>query len=311
MPLSLFDQTGLSGSLKFLPLTHLDVLERLKMPIHRQSEYEGVQAARVGRFNRGINTTFVVYRIGTTLIDTGPSNQWRPVREFLDQLPPEQLLLTHHHEDHSGNAARIARRYGVTPLAPELGRLKLANGYPTPLIQKLVWGSPHPVQTHPLPERIEVSADCTLVPIATPGHAKDLTCLWWEQRGWLFSGDLYLSHSLTHLRSDENLLQLMQSIAMILRLKVDVLFCSHRGIVTDGHTALTTKLNNLKRLCVEAHRLQSQGVDEAVAVKQLLGPEDGLSKISRYNISKRNLVRQAAKVSLDAVDQPQHPRTIR
>ncbi len=275
------------------------------MPIHQRVEHNGVQGARVGRFNRGINTTFVVYRIGDTVIDTGPSNQWPSVRTFLDETPPNQLLLTHHHEDHSGNASRIAQRYELMPLAPELGRDKLASGYRTPLIQKLVWGSPRPVQTQPLPDRIEIGPDCTLIPLATPGHAKDLTCLLWEQRGYLFGGDLYLSKSLTHLRSDENLQHLLQSIAKVLRLDWDVLFCSHRGIVAEGHAALTQKFDNLKRLCEQSRELHTQGVVEAEAVERLLGPEDGLSKISRYNICKRNLVRQAATVSWEAVDKPQ------
>ncbi|MCA9074120.1 MAG: MBL fold metallo-hydrolase [Planctomycetaceae bacterium] len=268
------------------------------MPIRQQVEHQGVEGARVGRFNRAINTTFVVYRIGDTLIDAGPSNQWKAVRTFVDLRPPKRLLLTHHHEDHAGNADRIARRFDLTPFAPELGRAKLASGYRTPLTQRLVWGSPRPVETQPLPDHMELGSDCTLRAIPTPGHAKDHTCLLWQQRGFLFSGDLYLARNLTHMRSDENLQLLMQSIVQVLRLDFDTIFCSHRGVVEQGHAALSEKLDNLKQLCEQARELHEQGLSESEIVVRLRGPEDGLSKMSRYNISKRNLVGQAAQVDI-------------
>jgi glyoxylase-like metal-dependent hydrolase (beta-lactamase superfamily II) len=274
------------------------------MPIHQQVEFEGGDGVRVGRLNRGINTTFVVYRIGGTVIDSGPSNQWSAVRGFLDTGGVERLLLTHHHEDHSGNASRIAGRYGLRPLAPEVGQAKLARGYRTPLIQKFVWGSPRPVQTQPLPACIELDQNNTLEPVATPGHAKDHTCLFWKERGYMFTGDLYLSRSRTHMLADENLQHLMESIAKILRYEFDVLLCSHRGIVTNGHVMLTQKLNNLRELCQHAQDLHEQGIAEAEVVKQLLGPEDILSWVSRYNISKRNLIRKATAVDLSSLALP-------
>jgi hypothetical protein len=36
-----------------------------------------------------------------------------------------------------------------------------------------------------------------------------------------------------------------------------------------------------------------QGLDEEQIVVELLGPEDWLSKMSKFNISKGNLIRQA------------------
>ena len=56
------------------------------MPIRKEYRFDNgehsVLGTRVGRFNLGINTTFIVYRMGDTLIDTGPSNQWREVSRY-------------------------------------------------------------------------------------------------------------------------------------------------------------------------------------------------------------------------------------
>lgn len=266
------------------------------MPIRERLRFNDIDGARVGRLNMGISTTFILYRIGSTLIDSGPSNQWSACRDFFDESPPERLLLTHHHEDHSGNAADVAKRYQLKPLAPELSRAKLKRGFRIPPIQRLAWGHAQPVATEPLPEAIPMPEGGRLLPVHAPGHAKDMVCLWWPERGYLFTGDLYLSKKLTHFRGDENLARLMESIAEVLKLDFQTVICSHRGVVEDGKSALALKLDYLKNLCGEARELRRQGVGERAAVKRLLGPENLLSRLSFYNISKRNLYRQALLV---------------
>lgn len=267
------------------------------MPVRERFVHENgphtVHGFRVGRFNKGINTTFIVYRIGDTLIDAGPSNQWRHVRRELTPCIIRQILITHHHEDHSGNAARVARLTGVTPLAPELGRDKLARGYRTPPVQRLIWGRPRPVETEPLPERLTLTDGTPVTAIHTPGHAKDLTCFYLPEQKYLFSGDMYISKSLRYLRADERLQQLLDSLRKLVVLDIEVLFCPHRGIVKAGQQALQSKLDNLLSLCEEARSLNAKGLEEAEIVEKMLGPEDWLSKSSGYNLSKRNLIREA------------------
>lgn len=266
------------------------------MSVRKYYRHQTVDGIKVGRLNAGINTNFIVYRVGDTLIDTGPSNQWRYVKPFVEKAPVNQVLLTHHHEDHSGNAARIAKLCDLTPKAPELAYEKLAKGYKTPVVQKVVWGSPIPVETQSLKD-VETFSDGTLVvPVHTPGHAKDLTCFHVPERGWLFSGDLYIAKSLKYLRSDEDLPQLMSSIQKVLRLDFETVFCPHAGIIEDGKEALKSKLQNLITMCQKAQALEKEGRSIEEITQQVLGEEDMMSKISRYNISKGNLIEGALKV---------------
>ena len=275
------------------------------MTVRNTYSYENgahsVYGFRTGRFNFGINTTFIIYRIGETLIDAGPSNQWSTIKRVLKPLDIKTLLITHHHEDHSGNANRIAKLKKLKPYAPLLGRSKLAKGYPTPLLQKIIWGSPLKVETEILPDQLLINADtpsqAKVIAIPTPGHAKDLTCLFLPEQKYLFSGDMYISKSLKYLRSDENLEQLIHSLKKLIALDFEILFCPHRGIVEEGKKALEEKLQNLLNLCSEAQKLMAQGFKEQDIIVQLLGPEDGLAKISKFNISKGNLIRQAMTYS--------------
>ena len=262
-----------------------------------------VHGFRTGRFDFGINTTFIIYRLGETLIDAGPTNQWSTIKRVLKPLTIKTLLITHHHEDHSGNANRISKLKKLLPYAPLLGQEKLAKGYPTPLLQKLIWGSPLKVKTQTLPEQLVINEglDCqtTVMAIPTPGHAKDLTCLFFPEQKYLFSGDMYISKSLKYLRSDENLTQLIESLKTLIALDFEILFCPHRGIVKEGKQALKDKLQNLLTLCAKSQELMQQGLTETEIVVKLLGPEDGLAKLSKFNISKGNLIRQAMRHPID------------
>lgn len=261
-----------------------------------------VHGFRTGRFDFGINTSFIIYRIGETLIDAGPSNQWPTIKRVLKPLSISALLITHHHEDHSGNANRIAKLKKLTPYAPKLGQEKLAKGYPTPLLQKLIWGSPLKVVTQTLPEQLIINpnqaSQAQVIAIPTPGHAKDLTCLFLPEQKYLFSGDMYISKSLKYLRADEDLSQLITSLRTLIALDFEILFCPHRGIVENGKQALQEKLENLLNLCRQSQALMQQGFIEEEIIAELLGPEDALAKLSRFNISKGNLIRQAMHYSL-------------
>lgn len=274
------------------------------MAIRNQYRYDNgehsVLGTRFGRFNLGINTTFIVYRIGDTLIDCGPSNQWKHIRRVLQaewqQQPLRQLLITHHHEDHSGNASRIAQLTGIKPHAPVQGQAKLASGYRTPLLQKMIWGSPRAVATDTLHDALTLSDGSPIVPVHTPGHAKDLTCFYLPRQKYLFSGDMYIARSLKHFRADENLAQLIDSLDRLLALDFDIVFCPHRGIVEDGYQAIKDKRDNLKQLCIKAQQLQQKGLTEEQIVVKLLGPEDWMATVTRNNLSKGNLIRQALQV---------------
>ncbi len=268
------------------------------MPIRERIHFDKVDGARVGRFKGSLNTNFIIYRIGKTLIDSGPPNQWREVRTFSDEQPVTQLLLTHHHEDHSGNAARIAKRHQLTPYAPELGRKKLATGYKIPLLQKLFWGSPIPVITQPLPERMVLENGMKITAVHTPGHAKDLHCLLIPSEGWIFTADMFIARRLKYLRADENLGQLIASLAKIITLDFDTIFCAHRGILENGKPLLAQKHDNLTELAQQAQSLHQKGLEVDEIVNKTLGSDGMMAKLTNYNFSKRNLITEALKVDL-------------
>ena len=268
------------------------------MAVIDRFDFEGLEGFRVGRFNMGINTSFIVYRLGGTVFDTGSTNQWHHVKDFLQEKPLEQLILTHHHEDHAGNAGSITRLTGVKAIAPELTIEKIRHGFKTPIMQKIIWGSPGKADADPLPENLTLSSGEAITAIHTPGHAKDMTCYLLPERGWLFSADLYLANKLKILRSDENITELLNSIERVLSYDFDIICCPHRGIVHDGKSKLREKHDYIMNVAAEAQKLSATGLPvEKIALK-LLGKEDLFAKLSGYNFSRRNLIASCLEVEL-------------
>lgn len=271
----------------------------------RQGEVEGI---RVGRFPFRINTTCILYRLGSTVIDTGPPNQWRTVRRFLREREVRQVVVTHHHEDHSGNLAAIRRDLRMAIYAPAAALEPLARGFPLRPYQHLVWGRPVPVHAEPVPEQVPVAPGRMLLALPSPGHSSDMTCYLDAERGWLFTGDLYISDRTRYLRQDEDLRTEMESLRRTLAYDFDTLFCSHRGIVSSGKEALRRKLDALESLCerVAHHRREGRGPEEIQ--RMLLGREDLMTWVTGFHFSKRNLIAGCFALTSAATGSPRPTR---
>lgn len=262
--------------------------------------YRDLDAHRVGRFNFGINTSFICYRLKGTLIDCGPSNQWKYVKPFVEQKPIDQILLTHHHEDHSGNALNIHKLSGIQPQAPDITIDILKRGFKIPPTQRVIWGRSGRVEAQALQQNLSIGSE-KVTPIFTPGHAKDMTCYHLEDRGWLFSADLYIANYLKFLRSDEHIPTLLASTKRALTCEFDTLICPHRGIVENGKVKLQEKYDYIVELSSKAQALQQTGLGAVEITQSLLGKEGLMSKMSGYNFSKRNLIKSCLDVDLSSV----------
>jgi len=253
-------------------------------------EFCGVEGLRVGRFNLGLTTTCIVYRIGNTLIDAGPPNQWRVVREFVKEREVGRLLITHHHEDHSGNAARIQQQTEARLLMHHDGVDRLAHGFPLRLYQRVFWGRPEHCTPEAVEGQIEPAGGTRLQLIHTPGHSADSTCYLAPDEGWLFTGDLYIARKTRYLRQDENLKEYIRSLRQVLESDFDTVFCAHRGVVPSGRQALRDKLDYLVELRARVRRLHAEGRSVAEITRMLFGREDFLSWTTWFHFSKKNLI---------------------
>jgi len=255
-------------------------------------DYDDVRYFRMARTVFGRATYWTgVYLVDGLLVDSGPPNLARDVRRLVSELPVRQCVTTHHHEDHSGNHGLLAGELRITPLAHAGGVARLAREDTHPqLYRRIAWGARAPAATAPLGERLETPRFRFRV-IHTPGHATDHVALFEGERGWLFSGDLYLAPRLRYLRADEDVYAMMDSLRRVLALEPRVLFCQHRGRVEQGTARLRDKLDFLVELGGRIHELHGRGWSDAAIGRALPGSDLLWRLWTGGDFSKRNFVR--------------------
>jgi glyoxylase-like metal-dependent hydrolase (beta-lactamase superfamily II) len=179
---------------------------------------------------------------------------------------------------------------GFAIYSPASAIERLDRGFPLRLYQRLFWGRPRPIRPEPVPEEIDAGDFGTLRTLAAPGHSDDMTCYLEAERGFLFTGDLYLSSKVKYLRADEDLRAQIASLRRILELDFGTVFCSHRGVVASGKEALRRKLDFLESLRGRVRHLHGEGRSVREITRLVLGREGLLPWMTGFHFSKRNLI---------------------
>lgn len=231
-----------------------------------------------------------VYFIDDLMIDTGQKHLSRDVQELVARVLPQRVLLTHHHEDHSGNAAMIKNFLNIPIFGNPLTISKMENTFKIFPYQHWMWGKADPVQVSPLPEVIETN-NYRLKPIHTPGHSKDHTVYWEAEQGWLFSGDLYLADRVKYFRADERIKEEIQSLKKIVGLDFDIVFCAHNPKVKNGKRSMIRKLDFLENLYGNVEDFYKNGLStEQIMLKMGIKESYFLKLMCFGNVSARNMV---------------------
>jgi glyoxylase-like metal-dependent hydrolase (beta-lactamase superfamily II) len=234
------------------------------------------------------------YLAGGVLVDCGPPATAPAVLEWSQGRPVDAVVITHHHEDHSGGAALLKARRGLTPLVHRAGVERLARGFPMEIYRRLAWGRHATVAAEPLPEVVDTGA-VRLEVVETPGHSPDHVCFFERKRGWLFTGDLFLSERQRYLRMDEDFETLLASLGRVCALPVGRVYCAHRGPVADGPAALRRRLDRLTALRDRVIDLLGQGLSEGEVARRAVGQEGPMTWLTFGHFSARNFVRSLAR----------------
>jgi len=237
---------------------------------------------------RTIMSTGVFYVDGT-LIDTGPSNAQVEFARILGKVDAEQVVLTHHHEDHVGNAAFAANHLDRPPLAHSLALSFMRHPEPLPLYRRVTWGMPPPVQAEALGKTLH-TREHTFEVIHTPGHAPDHVALYEPEQRWLFAGDLYISPRVAVMFPDEDASALIASLRKLMELPDCTLFCQHSGVHDSHQRGLGARLDFLLGVQNKATTMHEEGRSLAEITRALALEKPIIKLVSGGQLSARNMV---------------------
>ncbi len=268
------------------------------MRTRRLHDFGDVKAIELGfgPVGRPLMTVFA-YAAGGVLIDSSQPHQQRAYLAWAMTQKPEALLLTHHHEDHAGNAGALQKRTGLPVWAGADTVARLQTRLRLRPYQHWVWGAFAPFSAKPLSQPFSLNG-LTFEPIATPGHSPDHTAYLVRERGWLFSGDLYLGDHQRFMRVDENLGDMIASLRRVLRYDFESLFCAHRPQLHEGPAHLRAKLQFLEDWVGRIRPLVENGMDSPAAIMRQLGIREDwrTSLFCTFHFNAANFVRAAVQV---------------
>lgn len=199
-------------------------------------------------------------------------------------------VVTHAHEDHSGNAGLLQER-GVPVWLSPATRAALAHLETVPLYRRFVWSDPLPVRADegrfaadavPLPAGLEV--------LHAPGHSDDHHVVWDAETGTVFGGDLFLGVRVRVAHHAERPRTLVATLRRIAALEPARFFDAHRGSVPTPAAGLRAKADWLEETIAAIETRAAAGMSARRIRDELLGREPMEYYVSFNEYSKLQLV---------------------
>lgn len=236
------------------------------------------------RRSRLVGFSVSAYLVRGTLVDTGFPRVGDEVEQLLANERLQGVMVTHYHEDHAGNIARVAQR-GI-PIAAHPETLAHSRA-PTPLApyRRFTWGEPRPLVSPVTPfdpDGLEM--------IHAPGHSRDHHVVWDPSTGTLFSADLFIGVKVRVAHEYEEPRRLVASLKRVVALDPARVFDAHRGLVADAPSAMRAKIAWTEETIGRVERLARDGVPTARIVRDVLGKRDMNDHFSLGEYSRANLV---------------------
>ena len=235
------------------------------------------------------------YLVDGLMVDTGCAFSAPELVETLSETPLVGIVNTHSHEDHIGaNGCLQRQRDGLEIRAHPLALPVLADPrgrQPLHPYRRVMWGWPEPSAGHPLSdgEVIETNRYRFQV-IYTPGHSPDHICLYEPDRGWLFSGDLFVGGRDRAMRADYDVWGIISSLKRIAALPATTLFPASARVRDKPAAELAAKIAHLEKLGQQVLALHRQGRSVNEIVRALCGGPMLIEVITLGHFSRRRLV---------------------
>jgi len=233
------------------------------------------------------------YHVDGLLVDSGCT---RTVPELLKATRGthiDTIVNTHSHEDHvSGNAAITQRdqcRVLAHPQAVPIIRDPRLAG-PLHAYRKIMWGTPEPSHAEEIGETVETKGH-RLEVLHTPGHSPDHVCLFDPERGWLFSGDLFIGGKDKGCRLSCNIRELLEQNRRIAELDVEWIFPGSGSVRRRPAAEIRSRIAYLEDTAGTIMELHRRGFGVSRIRKIVFPRRMMLEVLTLGDFSGENLVR--------------------
>lgn len=252
--------------------------------------FEDLSQAEVKVSMLGQELIVSVFFIDGLLIDTGPVKNKAELIEVFNKWNISNVILTHHHEDHTGLASWLQKNQQIPVHIHELGVEKCVNIAEIPLYRNIFWGKRAPFEPIPL-GIIFKTEHYTWDVIHTPGHSEDHIALYNREKKWMFGGDLYVQPKPKSMFSFESLPETIRSLEKTLTYDFSTYICSHAGFIPNGKRVLEKKLTYLISIQEEVLTLHKEGVSPQDIRRKIFPKNHPMNYLSLFENSPKHMIR--------------------
>ena len=251
--------------------------------------YDNLLQAELNVTRGGQRLLVSVFLIDNLLIDTGPSRKEDYLIPLFEKWDMHHVILTHHHEDHTGLANWLQHNKQVEIFMHESGIEQCIKEAKLPLYRHLFWGKRESFKAIPLDETFQTE-NYTWDIIHTPGHANDHIALYNREKGWLFGGDLFVNPKPKSFFKFESVPEIIHSLRKVLAYDFDTYICSHAGVIFEGKGAIKKKLDYLISKQQEVLFLYNKGLSPKQIRKQLFPRRHPMHYFSLFENSPMHFI---------------------
>lgn len=236
------------------------------------------------------------YWVDGLLIDTGPRCAAAELLKVLSQVPVNQIVVTHGHEDNIGGLEDVHSRFPHAPIFAPYHAIDVIQE-PTRLqlqfYRRMVWGVPKALKQVRALDDVDNTlrtSTHTFRVIETPGHSRDHISLFEPTQRWLFSGDAFVGGMERSWARESDLFSVIGSLQTLMSLRPERLFPSSGEVRRTPRPEIAEKITTLQRLSKEVARLDAAGMSVEEMVVCLFKGESSLRLWTNGHFSAANLV---------------------
>lgn len=235
------------------------------------------------------------YLIDGLLVDTGCAHTAPELQGALKDASLNRIVNTHTHEDHIGADGLLQRQHpDLEILAHPLALPILSDPrgkQPLQPYRRLFWGWPEPAHGTPVSDKAWIDTrHHRFQVIYTPGHSLDHVCIYEPNKGWLFSGDLFVGGQDRALGAKYDIWQIIASLKRVADLPLKTLFPGSARVREDPGEEIRSKISYLEDLGGHILTLHDQGRDVSTITRLICGAPMPVELITLGHFSRRHLV---------------------
>ncbi len=242
------------------------------------------------------------YLVDGLLIDSGCAHSASELTRYLLGKPLTYTLNTHTHEDHIGANGALQKEHAVLEiLAHPLALSILENPHLQRLqpYRQLMWGWPEASKGKQVANgELIRTENFNFEVIYTPGHSPDHICLYELERGWLFSGDLFVGGRDRALSADADIWGVIASLKKIADLPLTRLFPGSARVRENPRDEMQEKISYYEEMGEQVLKLHSRGKSVDAIARTLFGGPMFIEVFTLGHFSRRNLVRSCLRREL-------------